>query len=426
MSDQLGTDLSSNKISNLNQEDNQSVLNLPIEAANSSYFDYQQTIDQPTKPWFSMMFLLFVLLVVFLIWAVFSEISESVRSQGQFIPSERTQIVQVADGGVLSELKVGEGDIVKKGQILAVLEQGRASAALEESRAKLASLQCRLIRARAEVQGVQPDFSSVSKDHQQFVVAQQGVYDQKKLGLDSELATLRGNLEMAQEEKEMNQSLFNTGDVSRLDVMRSERQLFDFQGKITQLKNVYRQTAQKEASEVETEHATAQFKLEERQIMFDHTQLVAPVTGVVKFLEINTLGGVLRAGDELMQISPTDSEMLIELKLNPVDVGQLKIEMPVIVKLDAFDFSIYGSLKGQLSYISSDTLTEKNGGQNSTYYLAQVRILGPELQSKNRLSHQLLKQGMTVSIDIQTGKRTIFEYLAKPIIRAFAGALNER
>ena len=136
-------------------------------------------------------------------------------------------------------------------------------------------------------------------------------------------------------------------------------------------------------------------------------------------------GGVLRAGDELMQISPTEGDMVLEVKLNPTDIGQLQIGLPAAIRLDAFDYSIYGNLQGTLSYISSDTLSEQSAsGQTSTYYRAHVRI-GTE-QANAKLVGVALKPGMTATIDIRTARRSVLQYLAKPVLKAFSGALNER
>jgi len=114
------------------------------------------------------------------------------------------------------------------------------------------------------------------------------------------------------------------------------------------------------------------------------------------------------------------------VKLNPVDIGQLQLGMPVSIKVDAYDFSIYGSINGSLDYISSDTLIENQGGKTNVFYLAQIRVFDTPLQPKNRLAEQILIPGMTVSVDIKTGTRTVMQFLAKPIIRAFSGALTER
>ena len=146
----------------------------------------------------------------------------------------------------------------------------------------------------------------------------------------------------------------------------------------------------------------------------------------MKYLKINTIGGVLRAGDELMQISPTEGNMIIEAKVNPVDIGQLKISLPVAIKLDAFDYSSYGTLKGTLNYISSDTLTEQGGnGQALTYYRANV-LVDPDQTTNPKLANVALKPGMTATVDIKTNNRTVLQYLAKPLFKAFGGAMNER
>jgi adhesin transport system membrane fusion protein len=149
------------------------------------------------------------------------------------------------------------------------------------------------------------------------------------------------------------------------------------------------------------------------------------VAGIVKYLRVNTVGGVLRAGDELMQISPTESDMVIEAKINPVDIGQLELGLPVQVKLDAFDFSVYGMLIGKLTYLSSDTLVEQGAnGQSMSYYRAHVRI--DASQANAMLARVPLKPGMTSTIDIKTRTRSVLRYLLKPVIRTFSGALNER
>jgi adhesin transport system membrane fusion protein len=147
---------------------------------------------------------------------------------------------------------------------------------------------------------------------------------------------------------------------------------------------------------------------------------------VVKYLKVTTIGGVLRAGDELMQIAPTDEDLIIEAKVNPSDVGQLTLGLPVGVKVDAFDYSVYGMLSGELVYISPDTLTEQTAnGQSQTYYRAKVHL--PRQQPSNPKARDIVvKPGMTVSVDIRTGTRSVLNYLVKPIVKAFGGALIER
>lgn len=375
----------------------------------------------------SMTTLLLIGLTVFLLWAALFHIDQTVRAQGQAIPSSRTQIIQTADGGVLSRILVQEGESVVGGQLLAILEKDRANASFDESRAKAAALTAGLVRAQAEASGRRPEFGPLLKDFPEFVAVQQALYEQRKRSLQEELATLKDGLDMAQEELRMNETLKQTGDISRIEVMRAKRQVGELQGKIHAARNKYLQEARQEASKLAEDLSSNSYKLEERQSILGHTELTAPVAGVVKYLKINTIGGVMRAGDELMQISPTEGDMIIEVKVNPVDIGQLKPGLPVAIKLDAFDYSIYGTLQGRLSYISSDTLTEQAAnGQSSNYYRAHVRLDPNKRKANPKLAGVPLKPGMTATVDIRTDSRSVLQYLAKPVFKAFGGAMTER
>jgi len=365
-------------------------------------------------------------LVLFITWAAVFEIDQAVRAQGKVIPSARTQVIQAADGGVLEQLYVQEGDQVTKGQELAVLEKQRVNANYEESRAKVAGLQTALIRARAEGSEQTPDFSSKVAEFTDLIAVQQHLFTQNKVSLEAELDALQGALDLANEELSMNQVLFDSGDISRLDVMRSKREVIDLQGQKSKLRNDYLQRARKEASDLEGQLATAKYKLEERKSVLDHTVLLAPVDGVVKFLKISTLGGVLRSGDELMHISPSDGDVVVEMKFQPMDIGQLDLGLPVTVKLEAYDPAIYGGITGKLVYISSDTLTEQVGDQSVTHYRGHVRLDPQSEQTNEKIQLSLLKQGMTATVDIKTGTRTVLEFIAKPIVRAFSGALIQK
>lgn len=375
----------------------------------------------------SMTMLLLIGLCAFLFWAAWFEIDQSVRAQGQISSTSHTQIIQAADGGVLSEILVREGQSVRAGERLAVLERDRSSAAFEESRAKDAALSAALARARAEANEQAPVFGPKLAAFPEFVAVQQALYLQRKRGLQEELAALKDGLNMAKEELHMNEALFKTGDTSRLEVMRARRQVSELQGRINAVRNKYLQEARQEASKLEEDLSASRYKLEERQSILGHTVLSAPVAGIVKYLKVSTIGGVLRAGDELMQISPTDDGTLIEVKLNPVDIGQLSVGLPVSIKLDAYDYSTYGTLHGTLSYISSDTLVEQGAnGQSSTYYRGRVQIDADKNRANPKLAALPLKPGMTATVDIRTDSRSVMRYLAKPVFKAFGGAMNER
>lgn len=374
----------------------------------------------------SMSVLLFIGLAVFIGWAALFEIDQGVRAQGQVIALSRTQVIQAVDGGVLSELRVHEGQLVRPGQVLAVLEKGRARAGFEENRSRAASLRIALIRAQAERDLATPVFGPEWADYPAFVRAQQNLFLQRKRALDEELSAGAEALDMASEELRMNEVLLKDGDVSRLEMLKARRQVTDLQGRMAAVRNKYRQDASGEAAKVEEELSSIDSKLTERRDILDHTDLTAPVGGVVKFLRVTTIGGVLKASDELMQIAPTEEALIVEAKVSPADIGLLRTGLPVTVKADAFDYSIYGTLIGELVYVSPDTLSEQGAsGQAVTYYRAHVR-LDPQQAQNPKASQIVLKPGMTASLDIRTGTRTVLNYLIKPISRAFGGALIER
>lgn len=391
-------------------------------------------ILQPRPPlkeqgFISMTMLLLFAMVAFFLWAAMLEIEQTVRAQGQIIPTARTQVIQSVDGGVLEKLLVEEGQTVKAGQELAVMERERSLAGSEESLAKNAALATALVRAQAEAKGIAPMYPPSLRAYPKIVAVQQALYEQRKRSLEDELANQQNSLDMAREELRVNEVLFTNGDTSRLEVIRAKRQTMEIEGKIKAVRNKYLQDARAEASKLAEDLAANAYKLSERQSVLDHTVLTAPIAGVVKYLKVTTIGAVLRAGDEMMQISPTESGMVFEVKINPIDIGQLYLGLPVSIKLDAFDFSIYGSLKGNLVYLSSDTLVDQGAnGQNSSYYRAHVELDTNEaLANLNpMLAKVILKPGMTATFDIKTGRRSILEYLAKPIYRAFGGAMNER
>lgn len=378
-----------------------------------------------SRPPISLTALLSVIFVTFVAWATWFEIDQTVRAQGLIITSARTQIIQAADGGVLSEILVTEGQRVKAGERLAILEKERSSASFEESRAKVAALQAALTRATAESLGKTPAFGPEVMAYPEFVASQQRLFDQRKATLADSTAVLIDATKLAKEELSMNQALLQSGDVSRVEVMRLLRQVGDLEGRLSEIRNKYAQDARTEVARLEEELSSNRYKLEERRSILEHTDLMAPVAGIIKYLKVNTVGGVLRAGDELMHISPTESEMVIEARINPIDIGQIKLGLPVQIKLDAFDYSVYGMLHGKLTYISSDTLVEQAAnGQTQSYYRAHV-ILDAR-QSNVMLSNVALKPGMTATIDVQTQMRSLLRYLIKPIFKTFGGALNER
>lgn len=378
---------------------------------------------------FPMLWLLAGTVALLTAFAAYFDIDQAVRAQGQVIPGARTQVIQAVDGGMLTALHVREGDSVSAGQTLAELEPDRAQAGFAQSEAEVASRLIALIRARAELAGQPPVYDEQYAAWPDFIAAQQGIYRQRKQSLDEELAVLRQGMALAEDELAMTQRLFEYGDISRSEVMRAQRQVLDLRQRINGARNKYFQDTRTEVAKLEDELSTSRYKRDERQNILRHTDLLSPSDGIVKYVRITTVGGVLKPGDELMQISPVDDELLVEIKVNPADVGLLRTGLPVTLRFDAFDSSIYGNVKGSLRYISPDTLSEQGGdGQSQIYYRAQVAIdwAATHAQSANRIQPQDIRPGLTATADVLTGTRSILNYLIKPVSRAFSGALNQR
>jgi len=391
--------------------------------------DYQDETQGSGK----LILLLAACVAAFIAWAAYFEIDQTIHTTGQVILSARTQLVQAADGGVLKELKVKEGDTVKSGQLLAVLEKERVQANLDETRSKIMSLKAALLRAKAEVALSAPQFGSEFKNYPEFVSSQMGLFTQRKLSLDEELRSLQDALSMALQEKRMNDNLFKNGDVSELDVLRAKRQVSEIEGRMTASKNKYLQETRTELTRIEDELSVQLQKLSGAENLLDHTDLTAPMDGVVKTLKVHTLGGVLRPGDELMHIAPVGDNLLVEARVLPVDMGQLVVGQTVQISLDAYDYSLYGNLTGELIDISPDTLSDTNAqgslvntptGQPSVYYKVNIRLAKEQTNPKAQLME--IKPGMTASIDIRTGTRNLLNYLMKPVIKTLGNSLNER
>lgn len=373
------------------------------------------------------LWLLSAVLLSFFAWAAFFEIEQTVRAQGQIVASASTQVLQAADGGVVSDLRVREGQAIKAGQLLAVLEQERSRAGVDDALAKLAAQEAALVRLHAEALQQSPAFpAELARRHPQFVRAQQNLYAQRKSALEADLQATDRAIALARDEFHLHQRLHKVGDVALVEVMRSERQLIELEVRRRSVLDKYRSEASSEIAKIEEERAGSRFRLNERQSVLKHTEIRAPMAGVVKYVRVTTAGGVLRPGDELLQISPDDDEVLIEVKLNPTDIGPLKTGLQAGVRLDAFDSSVFGTLAGQLVYISPDTFTEQGpNGQQQTYYRAHVRVDWAG-SANAAIQSTKLKPGMTATLDIRTGSRTVLAYLLKPLHKAFHGALAEK
>ncbi len=361
-----------------------------------------------------------------LIWAAIFQIDQVVNATGQIIANSKTQIVQSVDGGVLTELKVQEGDEVKQGQIIATLEKDRAMASFSESQGKVISLRMTVARLQSELAEKPLIFDkSIYENYPDLVNTQSNLFNKRRQAYNDQLRVLSDNVRLAEEELSMNLPLEKFGDISKADILRLKRNLNEAKGNLIALKNKYFQDASTELNKAQEDLNSQEQVLADRKQLLEHTDITAPATGIVKSIRITTLGGVIKQGDEILQILPTESDLIIEAKIKPSDMAFIKTFLPAKVKLDAYDYSIFGSINGVVSYVSADALTEDTKNGPITYYRAKINI--SETQLKSKLNKDIeIKPGMTATVDIKTGNRSVLSYILNPLSKTLSQSMGEK
>lgn len=410
-------------------------------------------------------FLAFVF--VFFVWAYFAEIDEITVGEGKVIPSSQVQVIQNLEGGIVSAIPVKVGDLVKKDQIVMKLDPTRFSSSMGETQAKRDSLLAKVSRLEAEAAGkafVAP--ADLLKSNPQLVNEERALMISRQQELDTAMMVLRQQADQrTQESGEMKaryQQLQQSHDIvdqelkiskpmaaqgvmSAVEILRLERQLSDVKGqmdaarlaiprleqaaaearsKITASIAKFRSDAAADLNLARAELAGTSAVSMAVQDRLERTDVRSPVTGVIKQLKVTTVGGVIQPGMELMEIVPLEDNLLVETKIRPSDVAFITPGQDATVKITAYDFSIYGGLDAQVEYITADTITVEKGERPESFYIVRVRTKSTKFSgTKKQLP---IMPGMVASVHIRTGKKTILNYLLKPIIKARYEAMRER
>ena len=412
----------------------------------------------------AILWVVFVLFALFLVWSYFSEIEQVTRGEGKVISSTQIQVVQNLEGGILSEIMVNVGEMVKKDQLLLRIDETRFSSSFKQNRMKYLSNKAKAARLKAEANGTafkvpeeviaeKPDigvreqelFESRKREFQSTVDILEEQISQREhenKELTTKLAELTRTFALLQKELELTRPLVAQGAVSEVEVLHLERQASQMQGEIETLKqtipkaksrlnetqlelrenqlaffNKAKSELNQVLAELEEMSATA-IALEDR---LRRTNVRSPVTGTINRLLVNTVGGVIQPGMDLVEIVPLEDTLVIEAKIKPDDIAFLRPNQVAKVKFTAYDFTIYGGLDAKLEHISADSITDDKG---NSHYLVRLRTdrnyLGPESAPLPIIP------GMVASVDILTGKKTILAYLLKPVLRAKYMALREQ
>lgn len=398
---------------------------------------------------------------IFVMWAAVSQVDEVTRGEGKVIPSRQLQVLQSLDGGIVSEILVREGEIVQPEQILLRIDQTRFVSSVRESRVQYVALVAKAARLRALMENVEfkvPD--EVAKEDPKTVDEERRLYESRRIELTTTTSIARQQLmqrqqelvetrakheqaarayELSARELSVTKPLISSGAVSEVELLRLERDVGRFRGE--------RDMAAAQISRIQASISEANSKLEEVGLAFrneagkelgetmaklnslaegsvglsdkvSRSVLRSPVKGTVKRLLINTVGGVVQPGKDVVEVVPLEDNLLLEARVQPRDIAFLRPGQKAIVKFTAYDFSIYGGLEGKLEHIGADSVVDEKG---NAFYTVRVRT------NKSTLGDNLpVIPGMVAEVDIVTGEKSVLTYLLKPVLRAKARAFSER
>ncbi|PUE15350.1 hypothetical protein B9Z38_14045 [Limnohabitans sp. MMS-10A-160] len=369
-------------------------------------------------------------LVLALAWASWFQLDEITRGQGKVIPSSREQVIQSLDTGVLSEMYVREGSIVEKNQVLLQIDDARSGAVYREAQEKYVALSALAARLKSEAYGVALVFPEDVRKETGLIQQETQAYNARKRALTESLRSLDISLAAVTRELAMTEPLVKQGVMSEVELLRLRRQQSELMGQRAERQNRYLTDANNELVRVASELSQTKENASAREDALKRTTIRSPMKGVVKNVQVTTVGGVIQAGQPILEIVPTEDEMLVEAYVKPSEVAFLKVGQKAVVKLTAYDFNKYGGLDGVLEHLSPDTLRDERQKRPGNpleleegLYRIMIRVKEPE-DARNGL---LLTPtpGMTATVEIRTGQKSVLEYLFRPL-QNVSQALRER
>lgn len=360
------------------------------------------------------------LLISGLSWAHLARVEEITQGEGKIVSKSREQLISSLEGGIIDKLLVREGDIVEKGQPLLKINPIRAASTYEEMRTKLAGLKVLMARLHAEAYAKPLIFPEELMGETLMLSQETDAYNARKDALEKSLHALQQSHDLIMKEIALAEPLSARGLLSEVEILRMRRQANDLKIQMVERQNRYQGEANSELGKVELEVAQLEEGLIGRKDVLERTTIYAPVYGTVKNVRINTIGGVIQPGEDIMEIVPLEDQLIVEGQIKPQDVAFLRPGLPATVKVSAYDYGIYGGLKGTVVHISPDTLQDEKklaaGRPDATYYRVQVLTETSWLKSADK---QLpIIPGMTATVEIRTGEKTILDYLLKPVFKA--------
>jgi adhesin transport system membrane fusion protein len=404
------------------------------------------------------------LLVIFLLWAAFTKLDEVTRGMGQVIPSQRVQVIQNLEGGILEAIMVQENQIVNKGDILVRIDNSMVASQFRDVAGKAREFEAAVARLEAEGEGrafsmpsglrqsdpqVASEQEAIYRARQQQMQSELGILQsqlqqkqQEISEMQSRLGQLQRNLELTRQQRDIAKPLVEQGVYPRVDFLALEREVSNLEGDIdalrlgiprahsaaeeirrrmTQRQAEFRAQSLDELNRRRVELKSLQQMMSAGEDRVTRTDVRSPVRGTVKQVNLNTLGGVVKPGEPIMEIVPLDDTLLVEARIRPADIAFLRPGQKAMVKVTAYDFSIFGGLEGVVEAISADTILDEKGEH---FYRVKLRTQTGTISYQGE--NLPIIPGMTASVDILTGEKSVLSYLLKPILKIKQNALRER
>lgn len=444
-----------------------SVARPPLQASridpHADVLTWDEILRKPRLATMSFLPICGLCLAAFLFWAEQAPLDEVARGAGRVVPSSQLQVVQNLEGGILSEILVHEGERVARGQVLVRIADTGLASSFREQRARYLGLQATIARLDAEASGAPLRFPPEVTREPGLAEREADLFRSRQQSFESALAALRQQVEQRQrelselenrvsvldrsaalagEELRLTEPLFNQGAVSRVEILRLQREVNDLKGNLNsnrllvgRARAALAETEQRVAEKIASYRADSLGQLAESRVKLksleetqtaaedrvNRTEVRAPLDGVVKRLHMNTVGGVIKPGQDILEIVPIDETLLIEAKVSPTDIAFIRPGQDVVVKLTAYDYAIYGGLPGEIVQVGADSVIDDKG--NITYQV-MIRTHETHLSKYDRPIDII--PGMVAEVDILTGKKTILQYLMRPLMRMRDYGLRER
>ncbi|MBZ8119701.1 HlyD family efflux transporter periplasmic adaptor subunit [Roseovarius sp. LXJ103] len=357
---------------------------------------------------------------LFILWAAFAWLDEIVRADGEFISSSRPQIIQNLEGGILSELMVQKGDVVQRGDVLARLHGTQFQSSVTDLLDQINALEVRRLRLEVELAG-QYDFTvppEMATRTPEIIASERALLAARQADFVKRSEGAKSILDQATAEKELLENMLDRKIVALIEVTRARKSHADAQKRYDEIVTQTELDRAQDYSDTLKEIATLRQNLKASQDQLNRTTLVSPMRGVVNNLSVTTIGGVVRPGQEIASITPLDEELFVEARVPPENIAGLRQGQEATIKLTAYDYTIYGTLKGVVDFISADTFKDERAREadGNPHYKVTLRVDMTDLTP--RQASVEIRPGMQATVELHTGQKTVLQYLLKPLYKS--------